>query len=256
MKKSRTPLVVANWKMNPATALQALALWKHSGVAAAAAPGVKVVVCPPLIYLDLLEREKSVCALGAQNFFAGDAETAHTGEISTTMLANIGVSHVLVGHSERRTLGETNTLINQKLLAALKEEFVVILCIGEDRRDTDGFYLTMLSRQLEEGLAKVPKKGMDQILIAYEPLWAIGKDSKGPAAPADVLETVLYIRRILTRMWGAKDAEKVRVLYGGSVDGKNAREFVSEGGVDGLLVGRQSLAAKSFSDILSSLRNA
>lgn len=253
LKKKIGQIVVGNWKMNPQSVEEALTLFRGIAVGAAAARHAEVVIASPAVYLEALSREKSPMKLGAQNVFASDKSTSHTGEISGAMLKNLKVSHVIIGHSERRKMGENNAVVNEKLLSALKDGFISIVCIGEDRRDLDGFYLTTLAKQIEEALSKVQKKFAQNVLIAYEPVWAIGKDSKGPATPADVLEIVLYIKKVLHRLWG-KEGAKVRVLYGGSVDAKNAKEFVVGGGVDGLLVGRESLNAKAFSELLLNIR--
>ncbi|MES2953331.1 MAG: triose-phosphate isomerase [Patescibacteria group bacterium] len=241
-------LIVANWKMNPDTSLEALHLWEEIGKASSALKKTSVVVCPPAIYVGLVAGQGGQALLGAQNCSAS-SEGARTGEVSASMLANAGVAYVIVGHSERRAMGETNNDVSEKVAAVLRADMVPLVCVGERVRDPDGFYLKETTTQLEEGLAKVSKKNLSKIVIAYEPVWAIGKNGAGPASVTDVLEMVLYIRRALIRIFG-KEAAKVPVLYGGSVEVKNAAEFMEHAGIDGLLVGRESLNTKAFPELL------
>jgi triosephosphate isomerase len=245
--KKRT--VVANWKMNPESMEDAFAIAAHAESSRVALSKTELIICPPAIFLEPIARTAHTFSIGAQNV-AASPDSAQTGELSAFMLKNSGVSHVIIGHSERRAMGENNMLVNGKVLYALKSGLSVVVCVGEKMRDVDGFYLKDISSGLEEGLAGVQKKNLSRVMIAYEPIWAIGKHAKGAASPADVLEISLYIKKILMRMFG-KEGGNVSLLYGGSVDAKNAADFVKNGGVDGLLVGRESINTKTFPILLS-----
>lgn len=209
------------------------------------------VICPPFVYVG--ELAKGVGGkhffVGAQNSFSKE-EGAYTGEISPVMLTSLGATHVILGHSERRALGETDETIGEKVPPALKAGLVVVLCVGETIRDEHGEYTKRIEDQVKRALAGVEKKSLGKIIIAYEPVWAIGAKALRPASPADVLEVSILIRKVLANIFGNEGGRFVPILYGGSVDEKNCRNFLTEGGADGLLVGRASLDAKQFSEIL------
>jgi len=213
---------------------------------------VQTVVCPPLVYISELKKLTTGyrCVLGSQNAWF-EKEGAFTGEVSLSMLASIGVQYVIVGHSERRAMGETDELVNKKVLAGIKEKMTVVLCVGERERDQDGEYMRFISEQIKDALHGVQKKELKQIVIAYEPIWAIGKHADHPASIDDALEVTILIKKTLADMFG-KDGAIISILYGGSVDAKNAWEFLLKSQVDGLLVGRASLDPKVFGEILES----
>ena len=246
--------IIGNWKMNPETHELAAQLLSESARIAAAHPSVNLIVCPPHPFIGRPKKSSANFYLGAQDaFWAGFG--AYTGEVSASMVESIGARFVIVGHSERRALGDTDEIVAQKLSFALKVGLSVILCVGERMRDHEGAYLMEIGRQLATALAKVPRKYASRIIIAYEPIWAIGKQAVRPATAADVLEMGIYIKRIMTNLWGAAAAESVCFIYGGSVDAKNARDFLVHGGVKGLLVGRESLYPKSFEKIVAAAEN-
>lgn len=254
--KSGRQLIVANWKMNPQGLGEAKFIFSQAQEIARSAPGVGVVVCPPFPYLGVLAAGRSkVVALGAQNLFWMESG-AYTGEVSASMLADLGAKYCIVGHSERRALGETDAVVNKKILQGLKSGLSMIICIGEQSRDLEGAYLSLVGRQIEEALARVSKKDAKKIVIAYEPVWAIGKNAIRAASPADVQQMTIYVRRILSGIMGAESARAIPILYGGSVDTKNAGSFIAEGGAGGLLVGRESLNTKSFRAIVHAARDA
>ncbi|MEX0912897.1 MAG: triose-phosphate isomerase, partial [Candidatus Paceibacterota bacterium] len=160
----------------------------------------------------------------------------------------IGVKCSIVGHSERRSLGETDELINQKLRALLAVRSAAILCIGERERDGSGDYFNMVEEQLEMDLAGVKSADLKNVIIAYEPVWAIGTQNN--AGAADVEEMKLFIQKVLSDIYGRKEAESVRIIYGGSVSPDNAEELLKGGKADGFLVGGASLEAKKFIEII------
>jgi triosephosphate isomerase len=255
MKKGIHPLVIGNWKMNPVSGTLAVKLAKQLKSSLAKVDGVEVVIAPPFVYLESVEK---ICngsrafALGAQNTHH-EKLGSHTGEISLSMLKNANVQYVIVGHSERRAEGETDAQIHTKLLSTVKAGFTTVLCVGEKARDEHAHYLTDIERQIRSALADLPRTKLGMVVIAYEPVWAIG--SGKTATPEDVHEMRLFIEKVLSDIYGRNYAAKVRVLYGGSVNGKNARELFTHGTVDGFLVGGASLHAEDFAQIVKSVRS-
>lgn len=226
---------------------------------------MEVIICPPFVYLELLSEKSrrkvgtptraSGFKIGAQDVFWED-KGSYTGEVSAVMLKNLGVKYVIVGHSERReNLFETDEVVNKKIKLALKKNLKVIFCVGEKERDADGAYLKFIKKELLEGLNKVARKDFKNLIICYEPVWAISS-RKGAQVdtPKDFLEVSIYIRRALFFKFGRKAAHEIPILYGGSVDGENARSFLEEGGAQGLLVGRASQKAKTFVDLLKNIQ--
>jgi len=220
-------IIIANWKCNPLTMSQAKGLFNDIK------KGIKpvkneVIICPPFSYLyPLLGRGFK---LGAQNCF-WEEKGPYTGEISPKMLKDLGVEYVIIGHSERRMhLGETDEMINRKLKAALKSGLKPVLCVGEKKGENSR---KIIESQLSLNLSGIPKKGLRKIIIAYEPIWAIGTGNF--CEPNKAAETLKFI----------KSKAKNMVLYGGSVDSKIADHY-TKNGFDGLLVGGASLNAKEF----------
>lgn len=249
-------IVVANWKMNPSSAEEAVVVARETVIAAGKfSSRVETIICPPFLYLKLLSSKIGSMGLGAQNC-SYEQTGALTGEVSPTMIFDIGAKYVILGHSERRNMGETDELVAMKVAAAAKSGLGIILCVGEKERDPDGFYLSALSAQLEGSLAKLPKKYLKKLTVAYEPVWAIGKGALRAAYPSDVLEATIYLKKILWKMYGEKPASAIPILYGGSVDAKNAADFIVSGGADGLLVGRESLRIKTFGNITREVAEA
>ena len=166
------------------------------------------------------------------------------------MLKNIGDEYVIVGHSECRAKGETNSEVAKKVSATVKKGLIAVVCVGESERDEDGSYTTFVKTQLSESLEGVSKSHINKIVIAYEPVWAIGKKAKKEATKEDVLEMTIFIRKVLADVFGEKKGVSVPVLYGGSVNQKNVFSYVNGCEVDGLLVGRASLKPAIFEKIL------
>lgn len=231
---------------------------------------VQTVICPPFVYASELQKLVAGhrCVVGAQNAWI-ENEGAFTGEVSPAMLASLKLSHVIIGHSERRAMGEGDELVNKKVVAATKAGLTTVLCVGERERDIDGNYLKLIATQIKIALHGIQKKDLSQIVIAYEPIWAIGKHALHPASHDDALEVSILIKKTLADLYGlsatvsrskeisgrhqaGKDGASVAILYGGSVDAKNAWEFLLKSQVNGLLVGRASLDPKVFGEILKS----
>lgn len=243
-------LIIANWKMNPQTQkdsdkissdiLKAIKNFKNS----------TTVICPPFPFIYNLKSKNKKISIGTQNI-SSESDGAYTGEVSAKMASNIGASYVIVGHSERRAMGEDNNLINKKIVLALKNKMTPILCIGEKERDHNGFYLSFVKNQLHECLAAISKAQIKNIVIAYEPIWAIGKDASRTAEVPEFIEMSIFIKKVISDLYDIKTAHSTRVLYGGSVHPENAESFLVEGNADGLLVGRDSINPKKIVKIIS-----
>lgn len=252
MKKKK--VIIGNWKMNPLSTKEAVKIFSGIKKAAQGLRKTETIVCPPFVYISDLSKQKGKCLVGAQDIFWKE-KGSFTGEISPEMLKSLSASHTIVGHSERRAMGESNETVSKKVSAAVSAGLSAILCVGENERADEASHLNFVSRQIRESLSGVPAKFFGKIIIAYEPVWAIGENSKGPASPEDALEMSIFIKKVLTEIFGKKKAEVTSILYGGSVDSGNAREFLEKGGMDGLLVGRESLNPKGFGDILRVAEN-
>lgn len=242
-------IIIANWKMNPKSPRDALRLASEVGRWIKGIRNVEIALAPPFLYIPVISKilsGKSNLKLAAQNTF-WEKSGAYTGEISAGQLKISGVKYVIVGHSERRALGETNEIINKKLRAVLGAGMRAVLCVGEAEKQKEEAFPRIIRDELHEGLARVKKSLFRNLVIAYEPIWAISTMARGRAdTPKNVYEITTIIRRELYRMVGKRIASKIPVIYGGSVDNKNAYAFVKEGAVDGLLVGGASLDAEKF----------
>lgn len=212
---------------------------------------VDVVIAPPFSYIALAPHAKSF-ALGAQDIF-WEKEGPYTGEVSALILKSLGVSYVIIGHSERRRMGETDDVIAKKVRRALDTKLTPILCIGEWHRDPDGVFFSVIRTQLERALALVKQSEAGRIVVAYEPVWAVGTGHKA-ATPKDAAEAALFIKKTIAARFGFARAKSLRVLYGGSTSPDNAASFLAERDIGGLLVGRESLNPKSFISIIQCAR--
>jgi triosephosphate isomerase len=248
----RKPIIAGNWKMNK-THLDAITLVRTLSYELREDDykRVEIVVCPPFTALRsvqlVLEDDHIPVALGAQNLH-WEESGAYTGEISGGLLKSLHCSYVIVGHSERRAyFAETDEDVNRKLQAAFREGLTPIFCCGEtlDERDV-GRTEEVLARQVRGGLAGLGSDQLAKIVIAYEPVWAIGTGR--PATPEDANATMAFIRRELRAL--GVDADGVRIQYGGSVTAGNIASFMAQPDIDGALVGGASLEAKSFAMIV------
>lgn len=255
MKRGKK-LIVANWKMNPGTAAEARALFlasRRAGVAAARR--VSVTICPPYPFLPLFSRlSNGVISLGSQDAFWRNGGL-YTGEVSPEMLKDIGVTLSIVGHSERRARGETDDTVSRKAQAVVREGYTALVCVGEKVRDENGDFFALLREQMKASFARVQRRFISDIAVAYEPLWAVGRSWRDAASPEVVRETVIFIRKVLADMFGDAGTE-VPVLYGGSVGPENANALLREGGISGFLVGHESLDADAFAWIIQIANDA
>lgn len=245
-------LIIANWKMNPVKGTEACKMFQAINKSAATMKSVETVVCPPLVYLESLGTLVTTrsCVLGAQDAFWEHAG-AYTGQVSPDMVFNTKARYIIVGHSERRAMGETDEQVALKLKSILQFPLIPVLCIGEKTRDDDGAYIKEIRKQLKASLVGLTKEEIARLVIAYEPVWAIGKNAKAPCTPAECREVVQVIRQVLADQLGSTAfVAQIPVVYGGSVDAINAESFLLDGLVAGLLVGRASLDPKQFVQII------
>lgn len=248
-------LIIANWKMNPASLKEAQKMFSMLKL------GVKnskaqLVVCPPFVYLNEAKKvfENGLIKIGAQNCFWEDTPIgggAFTGEVSAKMLKNIGARYVILGHSERRiNMGETTEQVNKKIKAVLENGLVPVICFGEslvERQQSQSFI--SIEKELNEMLEKISKDNIAKIIFAYEPDWAIGTNNNCLAD--DVLTMALFVKKILGEKYGKRIKESIKFLYGGSVNLSNAKSYLENEAINGLLIGGASLNIKEFLSILS-----
>lgn len=244
-------IIIGNWKMNPKNLKEAEKIFLDIEKNLLKIKKTKIVLCVPYVYLDRFSKLSKKIILGAQNAFALSS-AAYTGEISFDMLFSFKVKYVILGHSERRNMGENNFEINQKIKYALKNNFTPILCVGEKDRDESHAYLDFIKKQVEECLEGISKNLISKIVIAYEPLWAIGDSSVRVATGEEYREVSIYIRKVLNDKFKISN---VPIIYGGSVHPTNVLEFLKEGHADGFLPGRDSLDAKRFLEIVNIVEN-
>jgi len=246
----RVPLVAANWKMNQLSGTARSFMGELQKVDR---KQVQTVICAPHILLPVLATAKNDAdlLLGAQNYYP-EPSGAFTGEHNLDMLADAGVKAVIIGHSERRTLfGESDELLARKLAFAVDNDFLPIFCIGENLKERkDGATYRVLHNQLMTGLSglKAPFPDPGQLVVAYEPIWAIGTGLTASAEQAQ--EAVAFVRERLAEKFSYAYADQVRVLYGGSANEKNAASLAAKPDIDGFLVGNASLKAASFASII------
>jgi triosephosphate isomerase (TIM) len=248
MKKRN--LVVANWKMNPESLEEAKKLFNLARNTAKGLKNTDVVICTPFPFLYPLVKLNSPknIFLGSQDV-GSERKGAFTGEVSAEMLKDLGVKYTIIGHSERRAMGETGEAIKKKLQMAFDAGLTPILCIGEKTRDKDGGHLSLIKSQIKESLTGLSKKYLVGIIIAYEPVWAIGKSYREAMNPTDVHEMTLLIKKALSELFGADIAGGCKIIYGASIEMEDAAAIIGYGNVEGFLVGHASLLPE-FSDIL------
>ena len=253
---SRKYLIAGNWKMNT-TASESVDLISEINSLVGQQTQVQVCICPPFTSIQKSSSlvEQSEVLLGAQNMSA-EPSGAFTGEISAEMLRDLYVNFVILGHSERRQyFRETNESINLKVLAAVQNNLKPIYCIGETLEERDaGKTMEVLDSQVREGLQNYPSRALDLLVVAYEPVWAIGTGKTATDEMAQ--EAHAEIRRVLSEMFGEAASSSIRILYGGSMKPENAAGLLAQPDVDGGLIGGASLSAKSFCDIVEAAISA
>jgi triosephosphate isomerase len=246
-------IIVANWKMNPATFREAKLLFDATKKAAEKSKSAQIIVAPPSIFLrNLAVGYRGRIAFAIQNGFQESAG-AYTGEISFAQAYDARATYALIGHAERRAMGETNEHTRLKVSAALKSEITPILCVGEITRDSTGQHFAYIREQLRLGLADVAPSSIKKILIAYEPVWAIGATK--PMTARDMHEMAIFIRKAVVELFGEGGME-TKILYGGSIDEISAPIMLRDGDVKGLLVGRASAEVGKITKLLAAVETA
>jgi triosephosphate isomerase len=250
MKKRK--IVIGNWKMNPETFKNAKILHDNIKKRLIKVKRTIPVVCPPSLYVSALRGKTTSrkMAYGVQDV-SSEKSGAHTGELSVSMLKSVGVSYCIVGHSERRAKGETDELVSKKAALLIEGGIIPVVCIGELSVDARGDYLIYIKNQLIKSLAGISSAHISKVIIAYEPVFAVGASE--PVTSHTVHQRNIFIRKVLADLYGKNKAFEVSILYGGSVTSVNASELVKGGDVDGLLVGRSSLMSDDFVGILQAL---
>ena len=262
------PIIVANWKMNPLTSEEAKELFVSIGKGIKDIQKVEVVICPPFIYLPILNSKELVSdiKLGGQDCF-WEEKGPFTGEISPKQLLNLGCEYIILGHSERRiNLKETEEMVNKKIKNALETGLRVILCVGggfkknnkkgSDWCDGKCQNLKEVGLQLKKKLKGLKEANLSNLFITYEPVGAISTTPGGKALqPEEAKVGAIYIENILRQIFGREKSQKIRILYGGSVNSENARDFITKSQVSGLLVGGASLKSEEFIKLIKSLED-
>lgn len=245
-------LIVANWKAFVEDFAKAKKLFSASK-RLAKATGNTIVLAPPAPLLGAFAtKNKSKVAFAAQDISVTTGG-ALTGEITASAYAAAGASYAIVGHSERRAAGDTDVVIAKKLAHALANGLTPILCVGEGDRDGEGRYLALIREELTAAISPLTPKERGQVIVAYEPLWAIGKTADSAISSNDLAEMSLYIRKVLSELLPGKSSQKSLILYGGSVEPSNIRELAAGSGIDGFLIGHSSVDPRTFSLLVKQL---
>ena len=252
----RKNIVAGNWKMNKTLVESQALITEIRGIVRDENTNkAEVIICPTFLALPSASKllDGSTVKLGAQNCHFEESG-AYTGELSASMLKSVGVSHVIIGHSERRQyFHETNEMLAKKTTAAINQGLTVLFCVGETLQEREsGSHFDVIKSQISEGLFHLNAKDMAMVVVAYEPVWAIGT---GLTASSDQAEEVhAFIRSLLTEKFGEAISEDVSILYGGSVKPDNAAELFSQKNIDGGLIGGAALKARDFFDIIKAIK--
>jgi len=249
------PLIIANWKMNPTTLKEAEHLFGSIEKEARKVKDAEVVICPPFVWLvslvafarsGLSPKDERV-AFGGQDCF-WEEKGAYTSQVSPLMLKNLGCQYVIIGHSDRRKyFEESNELVNRKIKTALNARIRPILCVGEEVEDEMSL---IVGEQLEKDLFGIPEAKIREIVIVYEPVWAISANNGIDCSSDETMKAGLFIRKTLTKLYNRSIAEKVKIIYGGSVTSQNAADYIKGAAMNGLLIGNASLNATEFVKII------
>lgn len=251
-RMSAKTIIVANWKMNPASFKEAKKLFEATKKAAEKCRDIFLIIAPPAIYLHELSagyKGKKI-SFAVQNAHA-ETSGAQTGETSIAQARDSGAHYALVGHSERRALGETNDDTREKVSASLTAGAIPILCIGETERAPSGEHFNIVAEQLLAGIKDVPPAKISKVIIAYEPVWAIGGETT--MNPRDMHTMAIFIRKTIVGVYGDV-GHKVKILYGAAVGEKNAAAMMHEGDVRGFIVGHVSTNMERFTALLQVLQ--
>jgi triosephosphate isomerase len=255
MKGTISPLVIANWKLNPESLKDAKELFVAVRQKLRSLDTVQVVVAPPYPYISDIARlsPSGRIAIAAQDAWP-EATGSETGAVSVPMVVSCGASYVIVGHSERRARGEDDALVAQKVRSVLRAKQNAVVCVGESVRDDSGDFYSVVEEQVASVLAVCNRTSINYVVIAYEPVWAIG--SGRTPTTEDIQEMRLFIEKCIAERVSRSAAKKVPILYGGSVNDKNAATLFTDGMVDGFLVGGASLRPDTFAALTRRVEGA
>ncbi|MEI6304996.1 MAG: triose-phosphate isomerase [Candidatus Taylorbacteria bacterium] len=246
-------LIIGNWKMNPVTLDEAKRIIGKVRNLSKRLSNIRTVVCPPLVYISKIVPTRSIANfhIGAQTV-SSEVSGAYTGEVNSAMLKDIGVEYVIVGHSEERMRGDTDEIVSKKIVSVLEAGLIPVVCVGELKRDVDsGSHFDELKNQIKNSFANIPHGSAKEIILAYEPVWAIGASES--MLPEQIYEMSLFVKKVFSDIFGPEAGIKVPILYGGSVNARNAAEIISIGKVQGLLVGRESLNTVGFTELMKAV---
>ena len=248
-RRYRKTIIAGNWKMNK-TPSETKAFAEQFKAILPKTKWCDIVVCVPTVDLSAAVRafKDSRIAVGAENVYF-EKSGAYTGEIAANMLLDAGCKYVILGHSERRAMGETNADVNAKVLAALDNGLIPIMCVGESLEQREaGITEEWITMQIKTGLASIGEDKIRKMIIAYEPIWAIGTGKT--ATPEQAEEVCEHIRAVIRKLYGAKVARAISILYGGSMNEKNAYDLLAQPDIDGGLIGGASLVPEKFVKII------
>ena len=247
------PILVANWKNHPGSLPEAQSLLKELNKKKLLYKKLSLFIAPPLSFIESTAKSiKNFSHLAAQDFFPQE-KGSFTGTVSPEILKSFGVKLVILGHSERRALGETSEEVAIKVKSALKAGLIPLVCVGEKQRDVEGEHFEKLRDEIKTSLSGLKKNDLSKLILAYEPVWAIGKNAKDAIDPQELAQTIIFIRKVLTDLFGRGAAEETIILYGGSVESTNARSLMADSGIRGFLVGHASLSGSDFAEIAEAL---
>lgn len=248
------PILVANWKNHPGSLAETKLLLVQLAQNASLYKKFSFFIAPPLTYLDICsQRSRNFAHLASQDVSSQSVGT-YTGQVTPDILKSFGVKLAIIGHSEQRAMGETNEAVSQKVKVALRAGIMPLVCIGETSRDQDGEHFEFLRDELQSSLTGLNRKSdISNLMLAYEPVWAIGKHAQDAIMSVDLSQSVIFIKKVLTDLFGRGVAERIPILYGGSVEPDNAGALFKETGIKGFLVGHSSLDAKNFAAVAQSV---
>ncbi len=249
-KSNQKFIIISNWKANPSRPKEATKIFDSLKKIKINTKKIFPIICTSNIFFEIVSKKYkgSVFNFGAQNISI-DENTEQTGEVLAESLKEYNIKYSIIGHSERRAIGETNEIVSKKIHNALKNKITPIVCIGENERDTHGEFLLFLERQVKETFANLTAHEISKIIIAYEPVWAVGTGSNAISSH-DLNQTVLYIKKILVEMFDRKTGLAANIIYGGSVDDENISEVLVQGDVNGVLIGRASVNPSVYAKII------